>query len=77
MRGLEEIIIYATGSILLTVTAGKFVLRELISLVFLYKELKLVIRSDYPGPYPTQVGDELKRKPHKVSAGKFTNRLHS
>jgi hypothetical protein len=77
MQGLEEIIIYATGSILLTVTAGKFVLRELISLVFLYKELKAVIRSDYPGSSTSQVEDNLKRKPHRVSSGKFTNQLHS
>lgn len=77
MPGFEEIIIYSAGAILLAVTASKFVLRELISLVLIYKELMAVIKSDYPGHSSAQVVHQLKRKPHKVSAGKFTNHLNS
>jgi len=70
MSGLEPIIIYSAGTILLSMTAGKFLLREMISLVLLYKELKAAIKSDYPfNSGEVQVPAPVKRKPYRISSG--------
>jgi len=73
MRGPEEIIFATVGILALLGTGLRVILHEFIAVVFLYKELRMAIKSDYPGP--PQVTD-IKRKPHTVSSGKFTNRLH-
>lgn len=48
MSGHESTIIYAAAGILLLITASRFVLQELISLVRLFKRLIAEIRSPLP-----------------------------
>lgn len=73
MRGPEEIICATVGILALLGTGLRIILHEFIAVVFLYKELKMAIKSNYPGsPRVT----DIKRKPHRVSSSKFTNRFH-
>jgi len=44
MAGLEPYIIYTAGALLLAITASRFLLQELISLVHLYKKLKAAVK---------------------------------
>lgn len=44
----ESIIIVISGALLLLITASKFLMQELISLVLLYKKLCAAIKSKYP-----------------------------
>jgi hypothetical protein len=48
MSGPDSTIIFATAGILLLITASRFVLQELISLVILYKKLKATIKKELP-----------------------------
>ena len=55
MSGLEPYIIYTAGALLLSITASRFLLQELISVVHLYKRLKAAIKAGPPLRLP---GDE-------------------
>jgi hypothetical protein len=48
MSGPEPLIIYTAGALLLSITASRFLLQELIALVILYKRLKATIKADLP-----------------------------
>jgi hypothetical protein len=48
MSGLEPTIIYTAGALLLSITASRFLLQELIALVRLVKQLKAEIRAPLP-----------------------------
>ncbi|HKR58479.1 MAG TPA: hypothetical protein VJS64_02000 [Pyrinomonadaceae bacterium] len=52
MSGLEPLIIYIAGALLLTITASRFLLQELISLVHLYKKLIAAVRAPSPPSPP-------------------------
>jgi hypothetical protein len=44
----EHLILYVAGGILATITAVRFILQELTTVVILYKKLKVTIQSDLP-----------------------------
>jgi hypothetical protein len=46
MTGLEPFIIYTAGALLLSITASRFLLQELISVVHLYKKLKAAVKDE-------------------------------
>ena len=71
MSGLETLIIYVSGTLLLTGTAAKFLMKEAIAVVILYKELKATIKSEYPS---SPLGQELNAKPLKGGRSPFTKR---
>jgi hypothetical protein len=48
MSGPESIIIVVAGALLLTITASRFLLQELVTLVRLYKQLRAEIRAPLP-----------------------------
>ena len=52
MSGLEPYIIYTAGALLLSITASRFLLQELISLVHLYKRLMAAVRAPLPASLP-------------------------
>jgi hypothetical protein len=52
MSGLEPTIIYTAGALLLSITASRFLLQELIALVVLYKKLKATIRTEVRSELP-------------------------
>ena len=45
---IEHLILYVAGALLLSITAGRFLVQELISLVKLVKQLKAEIRAPLP-----------------------------
>jgi hypothetical protein len=48
MSGPESIIIYTAGALLLTITASRFLIQELIALVRLCKQLKVELHAPLP-----------------------------
>jgi len=53
MAGLEPYIIYTAGALLLSITASRFLLQELISVVHLYKKLKAAVKDERPSLPPS------------------------
>jgi hypothetical protein len=51
----EHSILYIAGGILASITAIRFILQELTTVVLLYKQLKATIRSDLPSQPPQLV----------------------
>ena len=58
MSGPEVFIIYIAGALLLSITASRFLLQELIALILLFKKLRAVIKA--PLPISLQPRDEDK-----------------
>jgi|GEM_PF-1849107 len=48
MSGLESIIVYTAGALLLSITASRFLIQEFIALVKLFKELMAEVRKPLP-----------------------------
>lgn len=57
----EPIILYTAGALLLSITASRFLLQELITLVVLFKKLKAVIKNPLLSA-PSQGLDETHSK---------------
>jgi len=47
MSGPETVVLYASGTLFLIATSARFLMKEAIALVLLYKELRDAVRSDY------------------------------
>ncbi len=63
MSGLESIIVYTAGALLLAITASRFLIQESIALVRLFKELVAEVRQPLP---PSQ---QLRALPDSHSKG--------
>jgi len=45
---IEHLILYVAGALLLSITAGRFLVQELIALIRLFKQLRAEIRAPLP-----------------------------
>ena len=62
---IEHLILYIAGALLLSITAGRFLIQELISLVKLVKQLKAEICAPLPPvQQPVAVAETHSKKVH-------------
>lgn len=65
----EHVILYVAGGVLATITAVRFILQELTTVVLLYKKLKAIIKADLPFEPPPRL-DQTDSK-HQLKSGEL------